>query len=195
MLMDRDPEDARLEWFRGEVLPLEPRLFAYACRLCSRNGLEPEDLVHEAFLKLMTADNWREIDSVLAFAIRTLHNLAMSALRHGKVVSIHAFGDLGPLGGEDDRPNQHAVLEGREELRELEKMVAGLPPQCRRVFTLRKIYNLPISQVAEQLGISVSTAEKHLTKALRICSEKLARRPLAIGKTADKAWRSNQNRG
>jgi len=47
--------------------------------------------------------------------------------------------------------------------------VAGLPPQCRRVYLMRKVYGMSHKEIAGQLGIAVSTVEKHLIKGVKLC--------------------------
>lgn len=42
----------------------------------------------------------------------------------------------------------------------------ALPEQCRKVFILKKIYDLSHKEIAERLGISVSTTNQYLAKAL-----------------------------
>lgn len=74
-----------------------------------------------------------------------------------------------------DSPGPEVTLLARDELKLLLKIIAELSPQCQRVFTLRKVYGLPPSAIAEQLGLSISTVEKHLVKALRLCTERYAR--------------------
>lgn len=49
------------------------------------------------------------------------------------------------------------------------RAAAALPPQCRQVLVLRKVYGLSQREVAVHLDISVSTVEKHLAKALVRC--------------------------
>ena len=43
----------------------------------------------------------------------------------------------------------------------------SLPPQCRAAFTLRIFHECSYKEVAERLGISVKTVEKHISRAIR----------------------------
>ena len=51
--------------------------------------------------------------------------------------------------------------------------VDRLPPLCRRVFVLRKVYRLSHDEIAEVLGVSHSTIEKHVAKGLIRCRDYL----------------------
>jgi len=48
--------------------------------------------------------------------------------------------------------------------------VRDLPLQCRRVFLLRKVYDLSYQEIAKRLEISVSTVEKHMLNGVTKCS-------------------------
>ena len=174
--MDSEAEARRL-WFRREVLPLEANLRAYAQRFCHGGSDEVEDFVHETFARLIAYPRWRGVANVPAFALRVLKNIAITAARRRKIVSIDVIADLDTIDLADDRPPADRVVAAREELRLLAGLIADLPPQCRKVFTLRKIYGLSHAEIAVRLGLSVSTVEKHITKGLRLCSERLARTP------------------
>ena len=189
--MNEDREnEARRAWFRERILPLEPELMARAVRLARRGGPEAEDLVHDTFARAIATKAWREVENPAAFGMRILGNLALDHMRRGRVVAIEAVADVEALGLADDTPDPEATALGRDELRRLAALVGALPPQCRRVFTLRKIYGLSHAEIAARLGLSVSTVEKHLVKGLRLCSEGLAREadrsnPIITGQT----WR------
>ena len=193
--MDADA-DARRLWFRHEVLPLEPALRAYARRFCHGGSDEVEDFVHETFARVIAYPNWQGVRNVPAFALRILKNIAISAARRRKIVSIDVFADLDMLDAVDDLPQADRVVEAREELRLVAMAIDELPPQCRKVFTLRKIHGLSHAQIAVQLGLSVSTVEKHITKGLRICSERLAKTPVGAGRAdapSDRTRRCSEN--
>ena len=48
--------------------------------------------------------------------------------------------------------------------------VRELPPQCRRVLILKKVYGLSHAEIAERLNITVSTSNQHLAKAIAKCT-------------------------
>lgn len=58
------------------------------------------------------------------------------------------------------------------EVKELEvkinKIFNGLPEKCKRVFLLSRYENLSNSQIATNLNITISTVEKHISKALKM---------------------------
>ena len=62
----------------------------------------------------------------------------------------------------------------RQELRMLEEAIAGLPEGCRNVLLLRKVELLSHREIAERLGIAVSTVEKQHVRALRLLRAALA---------------------
>ena len=56
----------------------------------------------------------------------------------------------------------------RQELEQLARTVGRLPTQCRRAFTLRKVFGMSQKEVATALSISEHTVEQHLAKAARL---------------------------
>ncbi|WP_298732813.1 RNA polymerase sigma-70 factor [uncultured Chitinophaga sp.] len=76
-------------------------------------------------------------------------------------------------GGE---PYQHDAA-SRLQLKELQQRIdescASMPEKCREVFYLSRREHLSYQHIAEQLGISVNTVEKHMGKALKILRSRL----------------------
>jgi RNA polymerase sigma-70 factor (ECF subfamily) len=50
----------------------------------------------------------------------------------------------------------------------INKIFNGLPEKCKRVFLLSRYENLSNSQIATNLNITISTVEKHISKALKM---------------------------
>jgi RNA polymerase sigma factor (sigma-70 family) len=174
-MLTMDHDEARRAWFRREILPLEAALFSFGRRLSRGNVAEAEDLVQETFVKLISYPGWREVYDPSGLSFRTLRNIAIDALRRRKIVRIDALTEINILSMRDYRPSPEDEIVDRDEFKALWQCVADLPPQCRRVFTLRKVYALKPQEIAVRLNLSVSTVEKHLAKGLRICAERLAR--------------------
>ena len=172
--MSHTEQEQRRAWFRREILPLEAELRGYIRRL-TRDPAATEDLLHDTFARIIAAESWREIDSPAGFAIRTARNVVYDGLRRQQVVSIEFVADVGAFGLVDEQADPEETLVARDELRRLRAIVEALPAQQRRVFTLRKVYGMSPQAIAEKLGLSVSTVEKHLVKAVRTCAEALAR--------------------
>lgn len=172
--MDNEDEERRL-WFRRAVLPIEKQLRAHALRWSHGCPGDADDLVHDTFTRLIVCPGWRDIENVSAFAISTMRNIVLQAARRRKIVSIHAMSDIETLPICDDRPGSDRIVEGQEQWAALLAVIEALPPQCRRVFKMRKFEDLSYAQIADRLGLSISTIEKHLIKGLRLCSQGLAK--------------------
>jgi len=192
--VDHSEQEARRAWFRREILPLEGELRGYIRRL-ARDPAATEDLLHDAFARIIATDGWREVESPAGFAIRTARNVVYDTLRRQKVVTIEHVADVGALGLADEAADPEATLLARDELKRLRAIVEALPAQQRRVFTLRKVYGLPPGEIAERLGLSVSTVEKHLVKAVRACAEALAREEAPPAKRSPWTWRRQSEKG
>ena len=162
-------DDERARWFRREVLPLQPRLKSIARRFTRASAKDPEDLVHDVLLRMFTLDRWRAVDRPLSYAAQTLRNLVLAEVRHRKVVPIVPLPAFEWAELADERPGADREAEARDDLRLLRELIEALPPQCRRVVTLKKIHGLTNAEIAETMGLSISTVEKHLVKGLRTC--------------------------
>ena len=66
-------------------------------------------------------------------------------------------------------------VEGQESLGIYCEAVAALPEKCRRVYLLRKVHGLPHKDIAERLGVSLSTVEKHLRLGTLSCRDYIRR--------------------
>ena len=156
-----------------EILRLEKLLRAYLHRFAPKPA-DLEDLLHDTYAKLLglSAERRTQIDSLQAFAITAARNAAVDWSRRQRVVPIDFVEDLDSLAGAapwhvDDLVSAH------QELLQLAAVVAKLPERCAEVFTLRKVYGWSQAEIAVHFGISISTVEAHLVKAVRRCAEVL----------------------
>ncbi len=148
------------------------RLKKFVRRLVG-NHTTAEDLVQDAFVNLLRGAQASEIDNSRSYLTRTARNLAIDHLRRER----HQWQYSGELNADAwpvcDQPLPDAVLQGRQELAALRRVIDHLPTKCRVVFLLSREHGLAMKQIAERLGISESTVEKHLTRAMVDCRREL----------------------
>ena len=74
-------------------------------------------------------------------------------------------------------PSAEHLADMQQRLEALQRVIDCLPPLCREVFWLARIEGHRQPEIARMLGISLSTVERHLIRALldlRAARERLA---------------------
>jgi len=133
------------------------------------NSYDIEDVSQETFLRAFTAEKEREIEQPKSFLFRIAKHVALTQLtQKSRQITdyLEDFDESEVLLTEDTLEDE---LMARETLGIHCEAVAGLPPQCRRVYLMRKVYGMSHKEIAGQLGIAVSTVEKHLMKGVEQC--------------------------
>jgi RNA polymerase sigma-70 factor, ECF subfamily len=168
MRNSQDPSLARLFSDSREAL------IRYVRRLV-RSPSAAEEIVQETFLRAYQRREEADLKPPYLFSIA--RNLASKARRHERIVDA-AFSNQdthrAQLHGTCTSP-EDAVL-GDERLRLLNEAVQSLPPQCRIAFTLRMFHDRSYKQIAEHLGISARTVEKHIALGTTEVHAALAKR-------------------
>lgn len=129
-----------------------------------------EDLMQETFARVYAADT-AKLSSARSFLFRTAHNLAANHRRDVIHARTDAVADIDSLGAQDKHASPEETLHWREELAVLDRVIDSLPQQCRQVFILQKLELRSHQEIAEELGIAVSTVEKHIARAVKICHQ------------------------
>ena len=133
-----------------------------------------KEIVQEAFLR-----TYRERDTVTtlrAFLFSTARNLAANEYRHRRTVERGGVGDLDDSGVKLECESLETGLLRDERNRLIQEAIDRLPPQCRAAFTLRVFHECSYKEVADRLGISAKTVEKHIARGLRDTHSFLKRR-------------------
>jgi RNA polymerase sigma-70 factor (ECF subfamily) len=164
---------------RGEEQAFELFFHKSYLRLCQfankflNNPEEAREVVQEAFIALWEK---REMidpeESLLSYLFKVVQNKSINKLRHKHV-------EAGYVDVLKVVYSEHNDITPVESLLALEldeaigKTVAGLPPQCRKVFELSRYNGLRYSEIAGAMDISVKTVEAHMSKALGILRDEL----------------------
>ncbi len=157
----------RTLWLMQNVLPHEPALRAWLRRKPVGN-LEVDDVVQETYAILAGLESVHGIRNPKNYAFQTAYSVIISHLRRSRIVAIRTMADVDLLGVMIDEPSLEQQLSDRDELRQVAQAIAGLPDKCREVFTLRRVEGMSQREIAERLGISENTVEKHVAKGIRL---------------------------
>jgi len=162
------------KWLNDLVAETRSGLARYLARICASRD-DVQDVMQEAYLQVFCALRQSGPDghTPAALLYTTARNIAFSRHRHRKVVAAAA---PAVTEGEKLRREQAGIeqqVDRGQQMRRVLQAVNALPPKCRDVFVLRMIDGLSQREIAERLGIAVSTVEKHLARGLQQCRQEL----------------------
>jgi RNA polymerase sigma factor (sigma-70 family) len=174
-----EPLDA---WFKREILAHEPMLLRYLMRVWPRKHEVP-DLRQETYARVYEAAIASRPVSPRAFLFTTAHHLMADRVRHERIVSIEAVGDIEALNVLHDEISAEQHVSARQELKRLAVAMDRLPPRCREVMWLRRVEGLSQKETAERLGVSVKAIEQHVSKGGRLLAEYMLGEDVAVSST------------
>jgi len=133
---------------------------------------EAEDEVQNAFWKAFQHIGQFQLDSKFStWMTRIVVNQCLMRLRQTRRARFLFLDDTligeerGTLELVDGGRGPESEVGGKEILGLLQKEIRRIPPLLRNVFVLRDVKELPMPEVAEQLGISVAAAKSRLLRA------------------------------
>jgi RNA polymerase sigma factor (sigma-70 family) len=162
-------------WFAEHLQPHESMLRAWLVNRVAVRA-EIDDIVQEAFVRVLRARQQGEVQSPKAFLFATARNLVLDAIRHRRVARTEPLVENEALAVLDEGEAIPEAVARNQELALLTEAIQSLPDRCRQVFTLRKVYGLSQREIAVQLGVSEHTVSAQLTIGLHKCTAYLRRR-------------------
>lgn len=135
---------------------------------------EIEDITQETILRALQAEKSREIREPKAFLFGIAKNIVRKELHRKSRNLIDFIEDFDNEQHFSYETDTEGLMDARQRLLVFWEAVATLPPQCQRVFVLKKVYGYSHKEISNRLNISVSTVEKHAAAGLRRCSDYMA---------------------
>ena len=144
----------------------------YLTRLLG-NTSEAQDVAHDAYLRVYPTVDQPHVQQPEAVLYTTARRLAINRLKRRSISPISNETE-GFESAATGAPGVAQQVMARQELKLLEEAIAQLPEGCRNVLLLRKVELLSHREIAERLGIAISTVEKQHVRALRLLRASLA---------------------
>jgi RNA polymerase sigma factor (sigma-70 family) len=129
---------------------------------------EVDDLVQEVFLHLARSGRVDAVEQPEAYLFKTAANLLLDRERRLKARESRAHEpyEEGAHGGAHVALSPERELLGSQAIEQLVAALYELPARAREVWALYHLEDLSHAQIATRLGISVSTIEKHMSRAM-----------------------------
>ncbi|QDG59678.1 MULTISPECIES: sigma-70 family RNA polymerase sigma factor [Pseudomonas] len=135
-----------------------------------RNRQQAEDLAHDTFVRVLETTA-SQVEQPRAYLHQTARNIAVDAYRREdrrEAMALEAFDQSQP-DGDDPEHFMHAIQLADS----IERALAELPLNCRRIFIWQKIEGLTQQEIAERLGLSKNMVEKYMIRTLRHLRDRL----------------------
>jgi RNA polymerase sigma factor (sigma-70 family) len=155
----------------GEFKPALERYFSRRVD----NVDEVQDLVHDTFVRLLRQQRHVELDMVRGYVFQTANSVLVDWLRRTSTRNEAQAISAGPE-TPDDLNAPERILAGREQLAEVANVLMELPPRTRAIFLMRRLDGMKYEEIAERLGLSLSSVEKLMRRALMHLTDRLEER-------------------
>lgn len=165
------------------VMTAWARYFKKMRRVLSHRGRhrdEIEDLMQDALVRLLEyCERGGEVREPEAVLVRTVQRLALNRDRDAHM-DLYVAEPVEELSLTDPGPLPEEVLSGDQCLDEMRRALDAVSRRTREVFFLHRLHGLSYLQVSRQLGLPVSTVEKHMARAMTVLLEQRRREQRGI---------------
>lgn len=135
------------------------------------NRSEVYDLRQDAYVRVYEAAAKKRPPAPRAFLFTTAANLLVDRLRRRRVIAIDTVSDVEGLNVAIEEISPERRVSAHDELRRLALAIDLLPTRCREVVWLRRVLDLSQKEVAQTLGISEKSVEKHVMKGMKLLAD------------------------
>lgn len=131
------------------------------------NSHDAADLAQDVFTRLLARRKPIGAREPKAFLTTVAHGLVVEHWRRRELEQAWLETLAAMPEPQAPSPEQHQII--LEALIEIDRMLDTMKPAVRTAFLLAQLDGLTCPQIAEHLGISLATVERHIAKALRAC--------------------------
>jgi len=144
------------------------RMYAYAFKIYKEEAI-CEDIVQEIFISLWEKSATNTILNLEGYLLRAVKYKIANHIRDLKFDSGHL--EILQSIPHPTKTDKHLVY--REFEAEVFREIKKLPPRSQEVLILSRLENYTNIEIAQKLGLSVRTVEKHISDALKLLKMKI----------------------
>ena len=140
-----------------------------------------DDIVQDVFSKLWSGrERLEDCETLRPYLMRAVYNSSLTAFRaksnsdNFRNEYSRKLEEAAATMFDPDNNDTIKALFSKEDGDAIERAISALPDRCQEVFRLSYIDGLSHKEIAQKLGISTSTVDNQVFKALRILRDKLS---------------------
>ena len=131
------------------------------------NPDDAEEIVQDTFHNMFNVESAETLENPRAYLYKTANNLALNRLRQ----SNHHSDYLQQCDDTATTVSLERSVIAEDALAQIQECVAQLPIATQQVFYMNRIEGKTYAAISRELGMSVSSVEKHMMKTLKILRE------------------------
>ena len=139
---------------------------------------DAHEIAQDAFMRLHRLEHADDLDNARAYLFQVASNMATDQLRRRKLHARYLADEGARLQDEtehQDPGTPEDLVAARQQLGLVYRAIESLPLRCRQALMLHRVRGLSYAEIAREMGVSVSSVEKYILEALKLCREHLIR--------------------
>lgn len=126
-----------------------------------------EDLAQDVFVRVIAGRKQVHAAQARPFLRTIAHGLLLDHYRRASLEQ--AYLDYLALLPEPCQPSAEQRAAAMQQIAALDRMLADLPGKVRHAFVLAQVDGLSYAEIAARLGVSLSSVQQYMTRALTAC--------------------------
>ena len=147
----RDHQPWLFRWLRGRL----------------DNSFRAEDLTQDVFVRVIAGRKQVYAEQARPFLRTIAQGLLMDHYRRASLEQ--AYLDYLAALPEPHQPSVEVRAAILQQIAALDRMLTGLPDKVRRAFVMAQIDGLSYGEIAQRLGVSLSSVQQYMARALMAC--------------------------
>lgn len=136
-----------------------------------RNESDADEIVNDVFLAIWEKRDSLELDGSLKnYLFTSVKNRCLNHIKKAKLPFSDMPDDFQVSADSDG--NAEKQMEGKEIRTLIHQLIDKLPPKCKQVFLLSRMFDLSYKEISEIMDISPKTVENQIGLALKFLKEK-----------------------